>query len=122
MCIRDRVSGGHDNFGCEFIAVLESDANSASILNDDLLHACVESDFHSERFRCAKDGAADSARAVLGKTPRAESAVNFAHVVMKQNICSARGTRTEECADDSAGGFGAFECVKLCLLYTSRCV
>ena len=56
-----RVCGGHHDFGLEFIAVLESDSHSASILDDDLLHACVDSDLHPERFRRVQDGAADSA-------------------------------------------------------------
>src|SRR5688572_22700613 len=81
-----RVCGRHDDFGLKFIAIFESDSDSASIPDDDLLYACVDSNLDPERFRGVKDRAADSARAILGKTPGSEGAVNFAHVVMEQHI------------------------------------
>ena len=108
-----RVCSRHHDFGLELIAVLECDSNSASILDDDLLHACVDSDLHPERFRRVQDRAADSARAVLGKAPGAERAVNFAHIVMEQHIRRPRRARTQERADDPAGGFCTFQRVGL---------
>src|SRR5215207_8747379 len=85
-----RVCGRHDDFGLNFIAVFESDSSSASIPDDDLLHACIDPDLHPERFRRIQDGAADATRAVLGKTPGAERTVNFAHVMMEQHVCGPR--------------------------------
>ena len=108
-----RVGGGHHNFGIEFVAVFEGDTHRASVFDLDLLHACVDSDLHPKRFRRVQDGAADSAGAVLGKTPGAERAVDFAHVVMEQHIRRPWRARTEERADDPAGGFGAFQRVGL---------
>src|SRR5258706_651353 len=88
-----------------FVAIFQCDADRASILDDDLLHRTIDSDLSPERSRRTGDGFSDSACAAFGKTPRAERAVNFAHVMMEQNIRGARRTRTEERADDSAGRF-----------------
>jgi hypothetical protein len=107
------VCSGHHDSGCEFIAVLENHAHGAPTPDLDLLHARVDSDLHPERFCRVENGAADSARAVLGKAPGAERTINFAHVVMKQNVRRPGRARTQECADDPAGSFRAFQRVGL---------
>src|SRR5215212_4200041 len=104
-----RVGSRHHNFGVKLVAVLEDDTDGSSTRNLDLLHACIDSDLHSERFRRVKDRTADSARAVLGKAPGPEGTVNFAHIMMEQYIRRPGRARTEERADDPAGGFRAFQ-------------
>ena len=55
------------------------------------------------------DGIGDGAGAAAAETPGAESAVNFAHVMVEQNVSGAGRTNAEEGADDAGGGHGGFE-------------
>src|SRR5687767_12017238 len=82
-----RVRGRHHYFRIKFISIFEDDTDSASAFDLNLLYTCIDSDLHPKCFRRVKNGAADSARAVLGKAPGTESAINFTHVMMEQHIC-----------------------------------
>src|SRR5688500_16881995 len=45
-----RVRGGHYDFGVEFVTVFKDNTYRTSVLDLDMLHACVDSDLHSECF------------------------------------------------------------------------
>jgi hypothetical protein len=104
-----------DDFGIEFLAALERDTRAARprTLDDDLRNRTIDPDLGPQRSCRVGDGAADPAGAALGETPGAEGAVDLAHVVMQQHVSRPRRARTEEGADDAAGGLGAFERVGL---------
>lgn len=70
-------------------------------------------DLDAEFARGGSDGIGDGARATAAEAPGAEGAVDFAHVVMEQNVCGARRANSEESTDDSGSGHGGFEDIGL---------
>src|SRR6267143_1139739 len=69
--------------------------------------------FHAEFARGGGDGVADGAGAAAAESPGPEGAVDFAHVMVQENVSGAGGTDAEEGADDAGGGHGGFEDVGL---------
>ena len=73
----------------------------------------IDGAFRAWGFARGGNGSVSRAIAALAEAPRAERAVDLAHVVMEQNIRRARRARAKERADDPTGGFGTFQCVGL---------
>ena len=107
------TDAGGDNVATDFFARLEDDAGGAAVPIDDFCDGGIGADFDAE-FACGgPDGVGDCAGAAAAEAPRAECAINFAHVVMQENVGGAGRTNAEKRADDAGGGHGCLEHVGL---------
>src|SRR5580698_2010015 len=107
------VNARRDNVGVNFFAAFENDALRYAIFYKNFRYGHFFADFDAGFEGCTGDGVGNGAGAAAAETPGAEGAVDFAHVMMEQNIGCAGRTDAEECADDSGGGHGGFEDVGL---------
>ncbi len=107
------VGGGDDHAGVKLVSVFEGDPGGAAIPDDDLFDRGIDADFHPQGAGGVGDGGRHAAGLVFGKAPGAEGAVNFAHVVVEQDVGGAGRARAEKGADDAAGRFRPFEGVGL---------
>src|SRR5216683_2990304 len=98
-----RVDTGGDYAGGDFFAGFD----------ENFVDGGLRADFRAEFAGGGSDGVADGAGAAPAETPRAEGAVDFAHVVMEEHVGSAWRADAEEGADDAGGGHGGFEDVGL---------
>ena len=103
------IDAGGDDVAANFLAGLEDHAGGAAIFVEDFPDRSIGADFDAEFAGSGSDGVGDLAGAAAAETPGAEGAVDFAHVVMEENVGGAGGTNAEECADDAGGGHGGFE-------------
>src|SRR5262249_59249312 len=90
----------------------ESDAAGAAIFHQDFRDRCLRADFDSGLARGGRDRIGDGAGATTAESPRAERAIDFAHVVMEKNIRGAWRTNAEECSDDAGSRHSGFEDVR----------
>src|SRR5229473_8605734 len=104
-----RIDAGRDHVGGELFAALENDACCAAVLDEDFANRRFGADFDAGFSRCAGDGVRNGAGAATAEAPGAESAVDFAHIVMEKNVGGAGRADAEKCADDAGGGHGGFE-------------
>jgi len=90
-----------------FVAVREHNASGTPVLdvvlNYDPRDRSFGANFRSGFAGCAGDRILDGARAAARESPGAESAVDFAHVVMQQNVGCARRAHAEKRADYAGG-------------------
>src|SRR5580698_5318649 len=107
------IDARRNNVGVNFFAAFEDDALRDAILNENFRDCHFLADFDAGFESCAGDGVGNGASAAAAETPGAEGAINFAHVVMEQNVGGAGRTDAEKCADDSGSGHGGFEDVGL---------
>src|SRR5215467_4293485 len=77
------VNAGRNHAGIDFIAILESYANRAAVLDNDPSNRGLLTDFDSCLDRGFGDGIRNSARPAPGKSPGAKGAIDLAHVVME---------------------------------------
>src|SRR6266404_1012645 len=108
-----RVDAGGNYAGGNFFAGFESNAGSATVLYEDFVDGGLCADFHTEFAGGCGDSVADGTGAAAAESPGTEGAVDFAHVVMKENVSRAGGADAEEGPDDAGSGHGGFEDVGL---------
>src|ERR1700736_1186670 len=108
-----RIDAGGHYAGGDFFTGLEGDTGAATILDEDFVHGSLRADLHAEFASGGCNGIADGAGTSAAESPGAECAVDFAHVVMQENVCGAGRANAEEGADDSGGGHGGLEDVGL---------
>src|SRR5206468_4891408 len=70
-------------------------------------------DFDASFARGIGDGIRNGACAAAAETPGTERAVDFAHVVMEEDIRGSGRANTKERPDDAGGGHSCFENVSL---------
>src|SRR2546426_1816473 len=92
-----RIDAGGNNVGEKFFAILEGDAASAAVLDEDFADRRFGADFNAGFAGSIGDGIGNGARAAAAETPGAERAVDFAHVVMEKNVGGAGGANAEKC-------------------------
>src|SRR5207249_3846965 len=103
------IDAGRDDVGGEFFTLLKGNAANSAVLCENLAHGCFGADFDAAFASGARDGLGDRARAAAAEAPGAERAVDFAHVVVKEDIGGTRRTNTEERTDDARGRHCGFE-------------
>jgi len=103
------VDAGGDDVGEDFFTGLENDACGAAILCENFADGRFGADFNAGFASSISNGVGDRARSAAAEAPRTKRAVDFAHVVVKENVGSARRTNAEERADDAGGGHGGLE-------------
>src|ERR1700677_1092744 len=104
------VDAGRNDVGVNFFAgTFEDDAAGDTILDQNFGDGGFFANFNTGFDGGCADGVGDGASAAAAETPGAESAVDFAHVMVEQNVGGAGRTNAEESADDSGGGHGGFE-------------
>jgi hypothetical protein len=107
------IDAGRDDVAADFFAGLEDDTGGAAIFVEDFPDGGVGANFDAQFAGSGSDGIGDLASAAAAEAPGAERAIDFAHVVMQENVSGAGRTDAEECADDAGGGHGGFEDVGL---------
>ncbi len=107
------IDAGGDDVAADFFAGLEDYAGGAAVFVEDFSDRGVGANFNAQFAGSGSDGIGDLASAAAAETPGTEGAIDFAHVVMEENIRGAGGTDAEESADDAGGGHGGFEDVGL---------
>ncbi len=108
-----RVDAGGNDVGVNFVAVAEDDALRFAFLDDDLCGRCLRADFDSCFAGRVGNGIRDRTRAAARESPGTEGAVDFAHVVMEQNVGGSRRAHAEKRPDDAGRGHGGLEHVGL---------
>ena len=108
-----RIDAGRDNVGGYFFAALQSDTAGAAVLDEDFRDARLGANLHARFARGIGNGIRDRARAAAAEAPRAERAINFAHVVMQQNISGSRRTNSKKRSDNAGGGHRGFKYICL---------
>jgi len=102
------IDAGGDDVAADFFAGLEGDACGAAVLVENFCDGGVGANFDAQ-FACGGgDRVGDRASATAAEAPRAECAVDFAHVMMEENVGGAGRTNAEKRADDARGGHGGF--------------
>ena len=96
-----RVDARRHDVGGQVVAVLEHDADRGAVLDDDLRDRRLGADLDARLARGAGDRFGDRAGAAARQAPRAERAVDLAHVVVQQHVGGARRAHAEERADDA---------------------
>src|SRR5258708_3082873 len=104
-----RVDAGRDDVGGEFSTILKSDAASAAVLDQNFDDRSFGANFDASFTGSIGDGVRDGARTAAAESPGTERAVDFAHVVVEENVGGAGRTNAEECTDDTGSGHGGFE-------------
>src|ERR1700674_1782719 len=107
-----RIDAGRDDVGGEFFAILENDAGGTAILDEDFADRRFGADFHAGLASCVRDRVRNGSSAAAAEAPGTERAVDFSHVVVKEDVGGARRTNAEECADDAGSGHGGFQNVR----------
>src|SRR5271170_4484676 len=107
------IDAGRDDVGLNFFAAFEDDTVGDAIFYENFRDCYFLTDFDAGFESGAGDGVGNGAGAAAAEAPGAESAINFAHVMMEQNVGGAGRTNTEKRADDSGSGHGGFEDVGL---------
>src|SRR5260370_9594649 len=107
------IDAGGKESGGNFFTRFEGNAGGAGGFDGGFLDGGLRADFHAEFARGGGDGVADGAGAAAAESPGAEGAVDFAHVMVQENVSGAGGADAEEGADDAGGGHGGFEDVGL---------
>src|SRR5947207_2675023 len=108
-----RVDAGGDDGGGDFFTGLERDSRGASVFYDDAVDGGLRTNFHAG-FACSGcNGVGNGAGAASAESPGAEGAIDFAHVMVQENVRGAGRADSEKGADDSGGGHGGFEDVGL---------
>jgi hypothetical protein len=104
-----RVDAGGDDLSGKFFAVLKGNAASAAILDEDFSYGSFGADFDSCFAGSVGDGVRNCSRAAAAEAPGAECAVDFAHVVMEEDIGGPGRANPKKGADDSGSRHGGFE-------------
>src|SRR4029077_9586374 len=99
-----RIHAGRDDVREEFFAALENHARSTPILDKNLADGRLRSNLDSGFSRRVRDSIRNSASATAAEPPGPKRAVNFAHIVMQQNVSRARRTNAKKCTDDARSG------------------
>ncbi len=108
-----RVDAGGDDVCEDFFTGLENDSRGAAVLDEDFADGCFGADFDAGFAGGVCDGVRNGASAAATEAPGAERAIDFAHVVVKENVSGAGRTNAEERADDARSGHGGFEDIGL---------
>src|ERR1700681_3413114 len=104
-----RVDAGRDYVCEDFFAGLENDSRGAAVRDEDFSDGCFGADFDPRFAGGIGDGVGDRASAAAAEAPGAKRAVDFAHIVVKENVSGAGRTNAEERADNAGSGHGGFE-------------
>ena len=103
------VDARRNDVGINLVAVGEHHAFGFAVLHDDLRDRGLGADFGAGFAGRIGDGVGNCSGAAAGKSPGAEGAVNFSHVVMQQNVSRSRRTHAEERSDDARRRHRRFE-------------
>src|SRR5580704_6638719 len=79
---KPRIDTRRNNVGIDLVSARQHHALGFTVFHDDLRNRCLSADFHSGLARRVRDRIGNGAGAAAGKPPRAESTVDFSHVVM----------------------------------------
>ena len=107
-----RVHAGGDDIGKEFFAGLQDDACGTAMLHENFSDWRFGANLDAGFARRIRNRVRNSTGAAAAEAPGTECAVDFAHVVMEENVGGAGRANTEEGADDARGGHGGFEDVR----------
>ena len=113
MKVMLRVDAGGNDVGVNFVAVAEDDALGFAFFHNDSCGRSLRADFDSCFAGRIGDGVRDRAGAAARESPGAESAVDFSHVVMEQDVGGSGRAHSEERADDSGGRHRGLEHIGL---------
>jgi len=96
-----------------FFAAFENHTVRGSVFQQNFRNWRFHPDFNTGFAGCATDGIGNTAGAASAETPRAERSVDFAHVVVQQNIGGAGRADAKKRADNSRGGHRRLQNVRL---------
>src|SRR5258707_6032207 len=95
------IDAGRNQVGVDLVTVLENHTLRAIVLDDDPRNRRFGANFGTKFAGGVGNGVGDGAGPTASKAPRAERAVNLAHVVVEQNVSRSRRTHAEKRADNS---------------------
>src|ERR1700690_217145 len=91
-----------------FFAAIQDYAFGPPILDQNFRDDSFGANFYAGFARRVGDGIGDCAGAAAAKAPGAEGPVDFAHVMMEQDVGGARRAYAQESADNSRRRHGGF--------------
>src|SRR5882724_14734 len=95
-----RVNAGGDDVGGEFLAALQSDTGGAAVLHENFSDRRLRSNLDASFARSIRNRIRNGSRAAAAEAPGAERAIDFAHVMVQENVSRAGRTNAEKRADD----------------------
>ena len=107
------IRAGRDDACAQFVAVPQHHSRGASVLDQHLRDGRVGADLDPRLPGGGGDRERNGAGAAPGKAPRAERAVDLAHVVVQQHVGRTRRAHAEERADDAGRRHSRLEHVGL---------
>src|SRR5689334_5306501 len=108
-----RVDARGDGLRRDLLAALEDDAGGAAVRQLDLRDRRLRPDLDPRLDRRRGDRVGDRAGSAAGEAPRAEGAVDLAHVVVEQDVRRAGRAHAEEGPDDAGRGHRRLQDVRL---------
>jgi hypothetical protein len=108
------IDAGRNNVRVNFFAgAFEHNAARDAVLDENFRDGSFFADFDSGFDGGCTDGVGDCSGAAAAKAPGAKCAIDFAHVVVEQDVGGAGRANAEKRADDARGGHRGFERVGL---------
>src|SRR5271154_3072296 len=108
-----RIDAGRNYISGDFFTGLQSDADGTAILYQDFSDRGFGANFDAQLQRGSGNGVGNGAGATAAETPRAESPINFTHVVMQQNVRGAGRANSQKRANDARSRHGGLENIGL---------
>src|ERR1700731_4411275 len=99
-----RIDTGRDHAGGNFFAGFEGDTGCAAIFDENFVDGGLRADLHTKFTGRGGNSIADGAGATAAEAPGAEGSIDFAHIVMQENVSGAGRSDAQEGADDSGSG------------------
>ena len=100
---KPRIDAGRNHVSVNFVAAREHNAGGASVLDHDAGNRGPGADFNSGLASGVGNSVGDGAGAATRKSPGSEGSVDFAHVVMQQNVGGAGRAHAEKSSDNARG-------------------
>ena len=97
---KPRIDTGRNDVGANLFAILENDAPGLAVRNDDFRDRRFTAYLGAGFARCRGNRVRYRARSSAHKPPRPECAVDFAHIMVQQNVGRARRSNAEEGSDN----------------------
>src|SRR4029077_16278090 len=85
------------------------DTRGAAVLDENFVHGGLRANLDSGFAGRGADGVGNGTCAPAAETPGSEGAVNFAHVVVEENVGGAGRANAEKSANDAGSGHGGFQ-------------
>jgi hypothetical protein len=114
LCIS--VHSRDDDRGLQLVTVFEAHAGRLAVANDDFFYARLGAQLAAGGLECARNRLGHGTHTTTREAPRTDVAIDFAHVVVQQDVGRARRVHPEGRADDAAARLGGLDYLGLEIL------